>query len=395
MKVLRAINVACLSWLPIFPSPVPPTPFCYPGSPLPRSPLLMPRIIFFQVPYVPGARALGSGRKDRANLSRRPVTAQPRRPVTARPRVLCSCNSSRPDAELQNPPSYVEWSLPPGARPLDRSESYPAHDLSRPNLLSEQLSSLRFGYEAQELGITANSSTTPSAIQNTTLPSGSGVSTHTNALDSTLRARDCRNCPIRYLCERGHVVTARKDTPACLGCPLCRFEQMTPGCNFSRAALSLNALHEIAKDRNGTCLATLYISSRTPVPWRCQSGHTWLASPDNVKSKRSWCPQCAREKKKLSLADMRAMAAGLGGKCLSSEYVSGLQKLRWQCRRGHEFFMAPNNIRREPTSSRKPSWCPLCRTLIPDASKKQQAPRKCRTANIGLELPKSGRLRPR
>jgi hypothetical protein len=339
--------------------------------------------LLFLAPWVPEARSLGSGRKHRANVLQRPVAA--------RGRVRFSCSSSRPHAGLPNSPSFDERSLPPGARPLGRSESYPAHDLSRPNFLLEQLSSLRFGYETQGQDISAASSTTPSAMPNAALLGNSRVSTPANALVSSHGTRNCNNCPIRYLCERGHVVTAQKDTPACLGCPLCRFEQTTPGCNASRATLSLSALHEIAKYRNGTCLATLYTSSRTPVPWRCQSGHTWLASPDNIKSKRSWCPRCAREKQKLSLADMQAMAAGLGGKCLSSEYVSGLQKLRWQCRRGHEFLLAPNNIRREPTSSRKPSWCPLCRTATPRATKRNQVYRNCRA----LELPNGRRLRPR
>jgi hypothetical protein len=133
----------------------------------------------------------------------------------------------------------------------------------------------------------------------------------------------------------------------------------------------LFALSEIAKERNGTCLALLYESSRTPVPWRCQSGHTWFASADNVKGKRSWCPECARARRKLSIADMRAMAEARGGKCLSAEYVSGLKRLRWQCANGHEFLMAPNNIRREPTGTRKPSWCPFCKLKSAESAESQ------------------------
>jgi hypothetical protein len=282
--------------------------------------------------------------------------------------LRCSCKSIKDVTDsLVTPPNIVP-TLPPGAKALSRSNTNSAVLPGQAKSIEKQLSSLRFGYEDPESPL--NDDTSPKhSFPEVAIAGLSGL--NGASLGPAAVGRNCDNCPIRYLCQRGHIVTAHRDSPACRGCPLCQFEQTTPACNKSRAKLTLFALSEIARERNGTCLASLYESSRTPVPWRCQNGHTWLASADNVKGKRSWCPECARARRKLSIADMRAMAAARGGKCLSAQYVSGLKKLRWQCADGHEFLLAPNNIRREPTSTRKPSWCPFCKFKSAETAESQ------------------------
>ena len=50
----------------------------------------------------------------------------------------------------------------------------------------------------------------------------------------------------------------------------------------------------------------------------------------------------------------------LNHKHTNTEYKGSSTKLLWQCRNGHEFWLAPNNVRRAPGSRRKPSWCPTC-----------------------------------
>lgn len=96
--------------------------------------------------------------------------------------------------------------------------------------------------------------------------------------------------------------------------------------------------------------------------WRCAAGHVWKASPDNVRNRGSWCPQCSKKKKKLTIEDMCDMAIAKGGVCLSEVYVSSAEKLRWRCKVGHEFSLSPNNIRRAEDGRRKASWCPSCAT---------------------------------
>ena len=112
--------------------------------------------------------------------------------------------------------------------------------------------------------------------------------------------------------------------------------------------------------RGGALLSKQYINARTPLVWRCGKGHSWMATAGNVRSANSWCPECARLAKKGSIEQMREMARKLGGRCLSEEYISEHVKLKWQCEKGHVFYMAPNNIRRRPDGKRKPSWCKIC-----------------------------------
>ena len=50
---------------------------------------------------------------------------------------------------------------------------------------------------------------------------------------------------------------------------------------------------------------------------------------------------------------LKQIAAGHGGACLSTQYVSSAVKLRWRCARGHEWEALANNIARG-------HWCIIC-----------------------------------
>lgn len=53
------------------------------------------------------------------------------------------------------------------------------------------------------------------------------------------------------------------------------------------------------------------------------------------------------------LARMRHIAASSGGKLLSKFYINENTKLKWICKKGHEWETTPHNIKRG-------SWCPVC-----------------------------------
>lgn len=174
---------------------------------------------------------------------------------------------------------------------------------------------------------------------------------------------------LRYRCRHGHLITIRPNSPACQFCPVCQFFSKSPCLNNSRSKLTLCQLSHLAQSRGGRLVSTVYINARTPLLWCCKKGHYWLATASNIRSAESWCPECARQRRKLTIADMQALAKERGGVCLSSQYLSGHNKLLWRCRKGHEFLMAPNNISRKPSGSRKPSWCKLCRAEARAAQK--------------------------
>jgi hypothetical protein len=107
----------------------------------------------------------------------------------------------------------------------------------------------------------------------------------------------------------------------------------------------------IAQERRGQCLSRDYINAQTKLRWRCAKGHEWDAIPSSVKSGK-WCPICGGSNK-LTITEMKQIASGRQGVCLSFEYKNALSPLRWRCKYGHEWTANANNIKRG-------SWCPLC-----------------------------------
>jgi hypothetical protein len=110
-------------------------------------------------------------------------------------------------------------------------------------------------------------------------------------------------------------------------------------------------MRRLAKQRGGKCISRRYISSRIPLRWRCRRAHVWKAMPTNV-SKGSWCPTCAH-RKRLTLREMRVLAARRGGKCVSDRYLNNQTKLRWRCAAGHEWEADPGRVKTG-------AWCPYC-----------------------------------
>ena len=49
---------------------------------------------------------------------------------------------------------------------------------------------------------------------------------------------------------------------------------------------------QIVFNRNGECLSTEYINTRSDLLWRCTNGHLWNAPLFNIKVLGAWCPFC-------------------------------------------------------------------------------------------------------
>jgi hypothetical protein len=115
--------------------------------------------------------------------------------------------------------------------------------------------------------------------------------------------------------------------------------------------LTIEQMQELAKSRGGLCLSKKYVGKDARLKWKCKKGHEWETSYGNIRS-GTWCPHCAR-KFKLTIEEMIDWAKIKGGKCLSEEYTNSKTKLRWQCKEGHEWATIPNIIQQG-------RWCPLC-----------------------------------
>lgn len=148
---------------------------------------------------------------------------------------------------------------------------------------------------------------------------------------------------LKWECKKGHQWEAKpNDIKSGHWCPHCA----------GMAPLTIDEMEKIAESRGGKCLSKKYINGYTKLKWQCKNGHTWLASPSNIKTGGYWCPFCSG-KAKHTIKEMRELAKMRSGKCLSTQYVNIYTKLKWQCDKKHQWNASAGNVLRG-------SWCPVC-----------------------------------
>lgn len=129
-------------------------------------------------------------------------------------------------------------------------------------------------------------------------------------------------------------------------CPICS----------GNVKLTIEKMNKIAKSRRGLCLSKKYVNEKTKLIWQCSKGHIWKAVPSNV-TRGSWCKICAvkevTDKQRFSIEKMQELAKAKNGKCLSENYTNCLEKLLWQCEKGHRWWTRSIEVSRG-------KWCPKC-----------------------------------
>jgi hypothetical protein len=115
--------------------------------------------------------------------------------------------------------------------------------------------------------------------------------------------------------------------------------------------LTIDAMHRLARSREGKCLSDTYVDNKTRLLWECKEGHRWKATPGNI-GMGQWCPQCYGHVR-LTIQDMHRLAEARGGRCLSDTYVNNNTPLLWECKEGHRWKAQANNIGTG-------KWCPTC-----------------------------------
>jgi phage FluMu protein Com len=115
-----------------------------------------------------------------------------------------------------------------------------------------------------------------------------------------------------------------------------------PRCNGPRL-VSIEDMKELARERGGLCLSETYVNTKTHLKWRCSRGHEWPAMPLNVQ-KGHWCPECPKEdvlrKSEQRLSDR---VSALGGKFFGT-YRGSKEKLTFECASAHRWSAAPEGI---------------------------------------------------
>jgi len=131
--------------------------------------------------------------------------------------------------------------------------------------------------------------------------------------------------------------------------------------NILSKTKDIQKLQSIANTRGGSLRSKFYLGANIKLDWQCQKGHTWLASPSEVRGTKNrigtWCPKCAIEiranKLKGELSEFQTIAKSKNGKCISTAYINSQSKLIWECEFGHRWSAVPNSIKQG-------TWCSKC-----------------------------------
>ena len=152
---------------------------------------------------------------------------------------------------------------------------------------------------------------------------------------------------LKWQCEEGHIWEAgAANVINGTWCPVCSYKK-----RGDLYRLSIKEMQRMAEEKGGKCLSKKYVNSSTKLKWECSEGHIWVTAPYNIRN-GNWCPYCAGLAK-LTIEEMRDIAADRGGLCISNEYVNLSTKLTWQCENGHIWDATPRNIKNG-------KWCPTC-----------------------------------
>jgi hypothetical protein len=165
-----------------------------------------------------------------------------------------------------------------------------------------------------------------------------------------------RNTNLKWQCSKGHIweTPFKEITSHDSWCPHCKREQSNK--------FYYDALLNLVQEKNGKCISTNYVNSKTKMQFQCAEGHEWTTSSHNI-IKGTWCPQCAiksmvakikqQVRNKLPIETLYKIAEEKGGKCLSDVYENKKTKMEWQCSHGHIWKASAASILAN-------KWCPVC-----------------------------------
>jgi len=143
--------------------------------------------------------------------------------------------------------------------------------------------------------------------------------------------------PMKWQCAKGHTWMAKYAN--------IRRERWCPECNDEKNKKELLASYNrLANKKGGKCLSEKYLNNRSKLKWECANGHQWQATPVIIQSGR-WCRQCYADSRRGSIQEMQQIASQRGGKCLSATYTDNDTRLRWQCKEGHSWWATPANVK--------------------------------------------------
>jgi hypothetical protein len=147
---------------------------------------------------------------------------------------------------------------------------------------------------------------------------------------------------LRFRCSHRHEWEASYDSIVRVGrwCTVCSLSKRA---ERSRT-ITIEQLRAHAKERGGDCLSETRGSSEDYLKWKCVKGHVWDARIKNVINLKQWCPYCAGRHP--TIEEFKTIARERGGECLSSQYMSAKTKMLWRCEKGHTWLATADSVKR-------------------------------------------------
>lgn len=123
-------------------------------------------------------------------------------------------------------------------------------------------------------------------------------------------------------------------------------------------ARELDALRQLARERGGELVTSVYLGSERHEWWCGKPDHpTWLAEPWRIR-RDAWCPSCARNRR-LGIDGLRSWGEAVGLELIDNEYHGAGTLYEWRCKKsGHVFRRLYSNIKQSLVKG-YPA-CPLC-----------------------------------
>ena len=141
---------------------------------------------------------------------------------------------------------------------------------------------------------------------------------------------------------------------------------------MGRKKYTIESCQQIAEERGGECLSKIYEGCKKPMKWKCKEGHEWNAIFDNIKQGK-WCSIC-KKCKKLTIEDCRKVAEERNGKCLSTKYINTRTLMEWKCSEGHTWnsvFYSIKNLNTWCPYCSKGKSEKLCRKIIEELTQEK------------------------
>lgn len=146
---------------------------------------------------------------------------------------------------------------------------------------------------------------------------------------------------LQFKCKEGHVWWTTSSV--ILKGHWCNICSSNRAGDFSRDDIEI--FKNIIEKKGGKCLTEKYVNQQTRILIECDKGHQWYAHPGNLKNRGDWCRICNGSAPH-ELQDIIKLAESRGGECLSENYKNDMTKVLWKCSEGHTWEATPNNIKR-------------------------------------------------